>query len=109
MLNNQTIILQDGRKLGYAEYGDLEGKPLFYFHGWPVSRLSGKSWDKAAKKLKVRFIAIDRPGIGLSDYKKDRKLLDWDSDVTELADQLKIKKISVLGQSGGGPYAAVCA
>lgn len=109
MLNNQTIVLKDGRKLGYAEYGDPKGKPLIYFHGWPVSRLSGKSWDKAAKKLEIRFISPDRPGIGLSDFKENRKLIDWADDVCELADRLKIKKFSVLGQSGGGPYAAVCA
>jgi hypothetical protein len=29
----QTFLLPDGRKLGYAEYGDHDGKPLLYFHG----------------------------------------------------------------------------
>ena len=38
--NDHLITLKDGRKLAYAEYGDPKGKPLFYFHGWPVTRLS---------------------------------------------------------------------
>ena len=36
---NQIFTLKDGRKLGYAEFGNLEGKPIFYFHGWLGGRL----------------------------------------------------------------------
>src|SRR3990170_989632 len=88
----KQIHLNDGRKLGFAQYGDLKGKPVFYFHGWPASRLSAKIYDDLAKKLYVRIISPDRPGFGLSDYKKDRTLLDWPDDVLALADFLKIKK-----------------
>lgn len=102
------INLKDGRKLGYVEYGDSKGKPLFFFHGWPGSRCSGKETDIAAKKLGIRVISTDRPGMGLSDFKANRKLLDWPDDVIELADYLKIKIFSVLGVSGGGPYVAAC-
>ena len=34
---DNTIQLKDGRTLGYAEYGDPKGKPIFFFHGWPGS------------------------------------------------------------------------
>ena len=108
--NDKTFLLKDGRKLGYREYGSPNSsKVLFYFHGWPGSRLNGLETDEAAKKLKVRVISVDRPGFGNSDYKKDRTLLDWPDDVVELADKLKIKKFSLMGVSGGGPYVAVCA
>ncbi len=33
-----TISLKDGRFLSYAEYGDPQGKPVFFFHGTPGSR-----------------------------------------------------------------------
>jgi hypothetical protein len=36
---SQQIKLHDGRMLGYAEYGSSEGTPVFYFHGFPSSRL----------------------------------------------------------------------
>lgn len=107
--NDFRIILKNGRKLGYSEYGDLKGTPLFYFHGWPTSRLQAEGLDGVAKKLHARIIAVDRPGYGLSDFKRDRELLDWPKDVIELADYLKIKKFAVMGVSGGGPYATVCA
>ena len=106
---NRTIKLHDSRKLGYIEYGDPKGKPVFFFHGWPGSRYSGKETDVAAKKLGVRIISTDRPGIGLSDYQENRRLLDWPDDVLELADYLKINSFSLMGVSGGGPYAAACA
>ncbi len=106
---DHLLTLKDGRTIGYCEYGDPKGKPLFYFHGWPSSRLSGAETDTAAKKLHIRVISPDRPGFGLSDFQKGRTLLDWPDDVVEIADQLHIKKFSVMGVSGGGPYAAACA
>ncbi len=107
--NDHIITLKDGRKLGYSEFGDPKGKPLLYFHGWPTSRLMATETGIVAKVIGVRVISIDRPGYGLSDYQKNRTLLDWADDVIELADQLKMKKFAVMGVSGGGPYAAVCA
>ncbi|NTU46159.1 alpha/beta hydrolase [Candidatus Roizmanbacteria bacterium] len=109
MKEHLVITLKDGRRLGYAEYGNLKGEPLFFFHGWPSCRFHGQRFEIIAKKLHIRLIAPDRPGFGNSDFKKGRTLLDWANDVIELADHLKIKSFPVLGISGGGPYAAVCA
>lgn len=107
--NDHTVRLKDGRILGYAEYGDTKGNPLFFFHGWPSSRLHAERLDEPAKKLKVRVISLDRPGYGLSDFQQNRKLIDFPDDVIELADLLGIKKFAIVGVSGGGPYSAVCA
>lgn len=107
--NDHTIKLKDGRTLGYAEFGDPKGKPVFFLHGWPGCRFHALNIDEAAKEARVRVISPDRPGYGLSDFQPNRILLDYPSDIMELANQLKIKKFAVLGVSGGGPYAAVCA
>lgn len=105
---NQTIRLADGRTLGYAEYGDPDGLPLIFFHGTPGSRLMAvPEWDDTS--LGIRVIAPDRPGIGLSDYKPHRTLLDWPQDVRELADALHLNRFVVAGVSGGGPHALACA
>ena len=87
----------------------LSRRPLLYFHGWPGSRVEGRLGDEAAKARGVRLIAIDRPGIGLSDIQPGRTLVDWPDDVAEVAAALGLDRFAVLGISGGGPYAAACA
>ena len=104
-----TLRLNDGRALGYAEYGDPAGKPLFFFHGFPGSRMEARLTHAAASGRGVRVIAPDRPGFGLSDRKPGRAIIDWPDDVVEAADQLGIERFAVAGISGGGPYAAACA
>lgn len=101
----QSIVLKDGRRLGFAQYGSASAPPVFYFHGWPGSRLEAGFFDVPG----VNMIGVDRPGYGLSDPKPKRKLSDWPDDVRELADQLGYEKFAIVGMSGGGPYAAACA
>ncbi len=105
----KTIELPDGRTLAYLDIGDPEGRPVFYFHGGPGSRLEGLIFDELNQQFGIRMIALDRPGYGLSDFQEDRTYLDWPDDVSELADQLDIDRFGVLGWSSGGPYAAAVA
>ncbi|MFX1558659.1 MAG: alpha/beta fold hydrolase, partial [Promethearchaeota archaeon] len=83
---NRTIELNDGRRLGYSDLGDPNGKPIFHFHGFPGSRLESLLVANKVSHKRIRFIGIDRPGMGLSDFKKNRSLLDWPDDIIELAD-----------------------
>ena len=108
---SQQIQLPDGRRLGYDEYGPAEGKPVFYFHGSPSSRVEWRIFgsDALAQELGLRVIVPDRPGMGLSDFQPGRRLSDWPSDVVALAGHLALDRFAVLGYSLGGPYAAVCA
>jgi pimeloyl-ACP methyl ester carboxylesterase len=103
------IELAGGRTLAYADYGDPAGQPVFFFHGGNDSRLAGALLDETAARLGIRFIAPDRPGYGRSDFQPGRQLLDWPDDVTQLADDLAIKRFAVIGHSGGGPHAAAVA
>lgn len=105
----QTLKLKDGRVLGFAEYGDPNGKPVLEFHGWPSSRLEGAIYDEPGKKVGVRVIAIDRPGFGLSSFKKGYRIIDWPRDVAEFADGLGLDKFTIAGISSGCPYALACA
>jgi pimeloyl-ACP methyl ester carboxylesterase len=102
-------MLRDGRLLGYGEYGKPDGEPGFYFHGHPGSRLEAEFADAAAAEAGARIIALDRPGYGLSDFQPDRTIADWPRDVEEAADALGMDRFSVMGSSGGGPYALACA
>jgi pimeloyl-ACP methyl ester carboxylesterase len=104
-----TIRLRDGRSLGYAEFGDPGGAPVIYFNGFPGSRLEARLISDAARRTGVRLIGIDRPGMGLSDFKPGRSILDWPDDVFEFADALGLDQFSVVGVSGGGPFSIACA
>lgn len=99
------ILLNDGRKLGYKEYGDSNGFPVIGLHGTPGSRIWFKTDDDISKKIGVRLITIDRPGYGLSTKKKNRKISDFNNDINQLLEELKIRKFSIFGVSGGGAYA----
>lgn len=105
---DRIVYLRDGRRLGYAEYGSPSGSPVFFFHGLGTTRVICPPDDGAALALGVRLIAVDRPGVGLSDPRPGRRLLDWPMDVLQLADRLNVGRFSVVGWSGGGPYAAAC-
>ena len=106
---SQNITLDDGRKLAYAEFGDVKGQPIIYFHGFPGSRLEARMLHKDAIKHKIRIISVDRPGIGNSCFKQKREILDWPSDISELSQKLDIPFFGILGISAGAPYSLVCA
>jgi pimeloyl-ACP methyl ester carboxylesterase len=103
-----TITLTDGRTLAYAEYGDPRGKPVFFFHGTPGSRLFHPP-DEVTARVGVRLITVDRPGYGESTFQPNRRLLDWPNDIAQLAGALGINKFAVVGHSGGGPHTLACA
>jgi len=105
---DQTLKLADGRALGYVEFGDPGGTPVFFFHGFPASRLEGAALDAPAREASVRLIAPDRPGFGLSDPKPGRSFSDWAEDVIQLSSHLRIYDFAVLGTSGGSPYVIAC-
>ena len=101
----QTLKLKGGRQLGYAQFGPETAFPVFYFHGWPGSRLEAGFFNVPGAQM----IGLDRPGYGLSDPDSKRRLADWPRDVEALADHLGYDKFAIVGMSGGGPYAAACA
>jgi pimeloyl-ACP methyl ester carboxylesterase len=107
--DGRRIRLPSGRHLGVSEFGDPGGWPVFYFHGGLSSRVDIAFADPFAMRLGVRLIAVDRPGIGLSDPQPRRRLLEWPADVEGLADQLGLSRFAVLGWSAGGPYVLACA
>src|SRR5262245_47793170 len=110
------LTLPDGRVLAYQSFGvspDAASAKapttIFYFHGFPASRLEGALWHDVALRLHVRLVAPDRPGMGLSAFQPARRILDWPGDVLALADHLDVQRFGVIGASGGGPYVLACA
>jgi len=106
---HQTLTLQDGRALGFAECGDPAGVAVFHFHASGSSRLERPAEASLLIDLGIRFVTADRPGHGLSDPQPERTLLDWPADVAQLADHLGIDQFFVMGWSAGGAPALACA
>ncbi len=100
-----TLRLPDGRRLSYAEFGDPRGLPVLAIHGTPGSRFMFGLTDQAARERGLRVIAPDRPGYGRSEYRRNTSLMRSAEDFISLADALDLKRLAVIGVSGGGPHA----
>lgn len=97
------------RPISYAEYGRPDGAPVVFFHGTPGSRLLGTLLDRPAQKHGVRVLAPDRPGYGRSPSWPDRSIRDAAEFVTPVLDDAGVETASLVGFSGGGPYALATA
>jgi pimeloyl-ACP methyl ester carboxylesterase len=107
----KAVTLSDGRKLTYDIYGDPEGTPVIFSHGFSDSHVIRHPDDSLTASLGVRWIAADQPGVGGSTPMKGRKMVDWGTDMEQLADHLGLDAFNVAadqpgaGHSGGGPHA----
>lgn len=105
----QTIILRDGRALGFAEWGDHSGIPVFFFGGSGNARLMRYPDDSIVTDMGIHLYTFDRPGLGLSTRKPERSLLNWAEDISDFAQQMEIDRFAIVAASQGGPYGAACA
>jgi len=105
-----NVPLPDGRRLGFAEFGDPRGPLVLWFHGTPGARRQvPPAGRKAADALGLRVVCVERPGVGSSTDHAYRDLRDWAPDAAVVADRLGHERFLVVGLSGGGPYALACA
>lgn len=107
METENRMRLNDGRTLGYAAYGDPSGIPVFYEHSG--SRLDIRATSPVAEAMGVRLIALDRPGVGLSDFRPGYRFLDWPDDVAEAADRLEVNRFAIFGHSLGAVFSLAIA
>lgn len=108
-VSGRVLRLPDGRGLGFAEYGAPDGRPLLFFHGTPGARLMARFAHAVALRHRIRIVAPERPGYGLSDARPGRTIGQWPDDVAALADSLGLERFALAGVSGGAPYVAACA
>lgn len=108
---DSTVVVDGGRRIGYADFGPGEGRPLIYLHGHPGSRLDlGR--DDLLEPLAAagyRLIAFDRPGFGRSEFVPGRTHADWAEDLEQAVDALGIGRFALLAYSRGGLFGLACA
>jgi pimeloyl-ACP methyl ester carboxylesterase len=102
---DNLVILRSGRKLEVQEYGDRAGHPVLFFHGLVGSHHQASYVADQAAREGLRIIAPNRPGVGRSEFVARNTALDAVDDVEDLAATLELDEFSVIGISGGAPYA----
>lgn len=97
------IELFCGRRLAYAEHGDLTGEPVIFFPGAGFGRTTVPSVaaTEVLSARNVRFIVPDRPGYGESTVSPGRTLKQWANDVAQLMSALELPKARFLAHSAG--------
>lgn len=99
------VQFEDGAVVAFEEYGDPNGVPVIFCHGWPSSRTMARLAHEPACDLGIRIISPDRPGISGSSLQPDRKLSDWPRVLERILGHLGVREFRVLAISGGAPYA----
>lgn len=106
---DQALALQDGREVGFVDYGRSEDTAVMWCHGGPGSRLEPAQLAPNAVAAGLRIIGVDRPGYGLSTPQPGRTIGGWVSDALAVADHLVIDRFVTVGVSTGGAYALAAA
>ena len=105
-----TVIVAADRRLGVAEFGPRDGKPVFWFHGTPGARCQvPPAARRGADELGARVIGVERPGTGSSTGHLYPDIRAFADDIAVVADELGVDRFGVIGLSGGGPYVLACA
>jgi pimeloyl-ACP methyl ester carboxylesterase len=105
-----TVTVEDGRRLGFAEFGVPHGRAVLWMHGTPGARRQiPQAARLAAAELGLRLIGVDRPGVGHSTPHLYDSLTGFAADLEYVLDRLGIDEFAMLGLSGGGPYVLACA
>ncbi|KAJ4315840.1 hypothetical protein N0V84_008174 [Fusarium piperis] len=100
----QALTLPDGRILSFGVFGagrdtepGAEKHPVvFYFPGVPSSHDEAHMMHNAALERGLQIVALDRPGYAGS------------TPQPAVADHFSIPRFTIVGVSGGGPYALAC-
>ncbi|WP_132993108.1 alpha/beta fold hydrolase [Gordonia zhaorongruii] len=94
------------RRIGFSEFGNPDGPAIVWLHGTPGARRQIPTQAREyAETRGFRLIGLDRPGVGSSTAHSYDSISDFASDFQTVLDTLGIDKFSVIGLSGGGPYA----
>jgi pimeloyl-ACP methyl ester carboxylesterase len=102
---NNVLQTRTGRKLEVREYGDDAGHTVFFFHGLIGSHYQAAYIADQAREHGLRIIAPNRPGVGASEFVERKSPLEAVDDIEDVAAALGLFEFSVIGISGGTPYA----
>ena len=89
-----NIAIGNDRQIGFAEFGDPQGRAVFWLHGTPGARRQIPDEARVyAEQHHIRLIGVDRPGIGSSTPHQYDAVLDFAHDLRVIADVLGIEQV----------------
>lgn len=98
-----------GIKINYKDYGNKEGTPIIYLHGWGQNIEMMEPIAKPFQK-NHRLVILDLPGFGASEEPKEIwSLEDFVEMLHALLQELHIENPSLIGHSFGGKIALLYA
>ena len=96
-----TVRLTTGPQIHYAEYGNANGEPILFLHGWPDSWFS---WSRVVPLLPqgLRAFMPDQRGFGDSERPHaDYGIGQFAADAVAFLDAVSVERATVVGHSFG--------
>ena len=100
-----TVRGGGGLRLHVREWGDPDGAPILFIHGWSQNHLCWVKQYESALADEFRLVAYDLRGHGMSEaplepeHYTDEKL--WADDVAAILDELRLDRPVLVGWSYG--------
>lgn len=107
--NFSTLRVASSRILAWSEFGCRDGLPVLFFHSNGSSRLEASLFHQQGQLSGLRLIAVDRPGIGKSEFCFSNTPEPFGHDLMELLDHLALNSVSTLTLGHGAVYALALA
>jgi len=107
---NRRVFADGDHTIHFVDEG--EGAPILLLHGNPTWSFLWRKVIRILAREKVRVIAPDLIGLGLSSKPRDLRIhtLDFHADrISTLVEALDLHDITIAGQDWGGPIVAVMA
>jgi non-heme chloroperoxidase len=108
----QMIPLAGGQEAWVVDTGPEDGIPVLFIGGTGTSATAVRLVEflsSARKELGIRLIAIDRPGYGAAPLDPAAGYDEFAATALGVLDAFAVVTFSIVGISGGGPYAAAVA
>ena len=103
-MNTHQVKLSDGRMLEVSTAGEPSANAVVFHHGTPGATSTWDVWLAEVAAAGGFAISYSRPGYGDSARHSGRTVIDNAKDISEVLEQLGVKKIVSIGWSGGGPH-----
>jgi non-heme chloroperoxidase len=95
-----------GIKLHVREWGNPEGRPVLFIHGWSASHLCWARQMEGRLAQEFRMVAFDNRGHGMSEKPSDpdsyRDPQLWADDLAAVMDQMRLDRPVLVAWSYGG-------